>query len=469
MSALELLLLAGAAALALARWAPAGLRRPLTGAAAALTVLSGTALALRGPRWQLLPVLAGAVAGLALTVRRPGPLAGRAVRRWPAVTATAACLGLLAAGAGAAWAFPEPAFPEPSGPYPVGTTVAEWTDPARPEPATRAPSDRCTVVAQLWYPAREPPGDAERAQYLGRTRGEARTVAAGLTGHLGLPAFLLDAAARARTAAIPGAAVAEGDERFPVVVFSPGLGGVRTQSTVWAEELASRGYVVAALDHPYDSAAVVLDDGRTIPTRLRADDDPSDDDRQAAGWTAVRAADLSFALTQLGRLDRGALPGPLQGRIDAGHAAATGHSLGGAAALQAVRQDSRFDAVVDIDGFPRDPAPRPFRQPALALTAGIDAGGRREAERYATRLARVLDLSTSPSYRLIVPGAAHLTFTDAPLYLPPVPAFVGTLGRSAGPATTAAATAAFLDATLRGRPGDLASNLARHGDLATFA
>jgi hypothetical protein len=81
----------------------------------------------------------------------------------------------------------------------------------------------------------------------------------------------------------------------------------------------------------------------------------------------------------------------------------------------------------------------------------------------------VLDLSTSPSYRLTVPGAAHLTFTDAPLYLPPVPAFVGTLGRSAGPATTAAATAAFLDATLRGRPGDLASNLARHGDLATFA
>ena len=159
--------------------------------------------------------------------------------------------------------------------------MAQWTDPARPEPATRAPGDRRTVVAQLWYPARQPPGDAERAQYLGRTRGEARTVAAGIAGYLGLPAFLLDGAARARTAAFPGAAVAEGDERFPIVVFSPGLGGVRTQNT--AEELASRGYVVAALDHPHDSAAVVLDDGRTIPTRLWADDDPSDDDRQAAG------------------------------------------------------------------------------------------------------------------------------------------------------------------------------------------
>jgi hypothetical protein len=56
-------------------------------------------------------------------------------------------------------------------------------------------------------------------------------------------------------------------------------------------------------------------------------------------------------------------------------------------------------------------------------------------------LARVLDLSTSPSYRLTVPDAA----------------------------TTATATAAFLDATLRGRPGDLAAALARHGHLATFA
>ena len=50
-----------------------------------------------------------------------------------------------------------------------------------------------------------------------------------------------------------------------------------------------------------------------------------------------------------------------------------------------------------------------------------------------------------------------------------MPSLLGTLGRSAGPATTAAATAAFLDATLRGRPGDLAADLARHGDLATFA
>jgi alpha-beta hydrolase superfamily lysophospholipase len=98
---------------------------------------------------------------------------------------------------------------------------------------------------------------------------------------------------RAHTRSVPGAAVADGGGRFRVVVFSPGLGGVRTQRTAWAEELASRGYVVVALDHPYDSAAVVLADGRTIHTKVAATGDPDNDEKLVAGWTRVRAADLS--------------------------------------------------------------------------------------------------------------------------------------------------------------------------------
>ncbi|MCE0446893.1 hypothetical protein LT493_27010 [Streptomyces tricolor] len=54
------------------------------------------------------------------------------------------------------------------------------------------------------------------------------------------------------------------------MLFSPGLGGVRTQYRLGGGT-ASHGYVVAGLDHPYDSAAVVLADGRTsqLQGRLR--------------------------------------------------------------------------------------------------------------------------------------------------------------------------------------------------------
>jgi len=59
----------------------------------------------------------------------------------------------------------------------------------------------------------------------------------------------------AGTNAVPDAPVASGKERFVVVLFSPGGGMGRTTNTAWAEELASHGYAVAALDHPYDTAA----------------------------------------------------------------------------------------------------------------------------------------------------------------------------------------------------------------------
>ncbi|MEV4355227.1 hypothetical protein [Nonomuraea sp. NPDC049625] len=316
-----------------------------------------------------------------------------------------------------------------------------------------------------------------------------------------MPGFLLDGASTARTRSVPGAAVARAGGRFPVVLFSPGLGGVRTQNTAWAEELASLGYVVVALDHPYDSAAVVLADGRTVRTRVAATGDEREDERRAAGWTAVRATDLSFVLTQLGRLDRGEIAGPatgsfdrgeiagpltgsfdrgeiagpltgslgrgeiaspLTGRLDTARAAVTGHSIGGAAALLAARQDPRFAAVIDLDGAPHDPEPRPFRQPVLALTHPVDPA---DNPTYIPRLSQVLDLSTATSYRLTVPGTAHLTFTDAPFYLPPVPALAGSLGRTAGLRLTTATSAAFLDATLRGKPGDLTAQLSPYGDL----
>ncbi|MDX3102088.1 alpha/beta hydrolase family protein [Nonomuraea angiospora] len=474
MSFPEIVVVLGAALLVVARRLPSRARRPVTIGAAAVVLLSATALVLAGVRWQFVPVLAGAAMLLSFTLptllRRPAwwlrwRSAHRPTRRapwWLALPAWAACAGLVAAGPVAAWAFPVPDFPEPSGRFPVGTLVMEWTDPARPEPATSAPEDRRTVVVQFWYPARGSATGTARSQYLGRTQREARVVSHAAADYLGVPGFLLGGASTARTRSVPGAAVAGAGGRFPVVLFSPGLGGVRTQNTAWAEELASLGYVVVALDHPYDSAAVVLTGGRTIRTRVAATGDEREDERRAAGWTAVRADDLGFVLTQLGRLDRGEIAGPLTGRLDTARAAVTGHSIGGAAALVAARQDPRFAAVIDLDGAPHDPEPRPFRQPVLALTHPVDPA---DNPTYIPRLTQVLDLSTATSYRLTVPGTSHLTFTDAPLYLPPVPALAGSLGRTEGLRITAATSAAFLDATLRGKPGDLAARLSPYGDL----
>ncbi|MFF2041059.1 hypothetical protein ACFVVX_11565 [Kitasatospora sp. NPDC058170] len=470
MSLLEILALLGAAALVAARWLPPAARPRATIAAGAVLALSAIALGATGIRWQMLPVLAGAALALPFALspllralpRRTARPPWRA-RWWLALPGTAACAGLIAAGPVAAWAFPVPVFPVPSGDFAVGTRVLQWTDPQRPETFTADPDDRRTVVVQLWYPAQESPAGTQRAQYLGRTQDEARTVSEALARAVGLPGFLIDGVARARTRSVFDAPVDSRGGRFPVVLFSPGSGGVRTQNTAWAEELASHGYVVAALDHPYDSAAVVLADGRTLTTETASSGDPEEDEKLAADWTAVRAADLGFVLTQLEALDRGAIADPLGGRLDTGRAAVGGHSMGGAAALQAARQDRRFDAVIDLDGFPHGPASPALAQPALALTQAPTAA---TDPRYLPRLTEALQAATATSYRLTIPGAAHLTFMDGPLYLPPVPSIVGTLGRTESPRTVAAATLAFLDAVLRDKPGDPSGALRAYGSLS---
>ncbi|MFC3738248.1 alpha/beta hydrolase family protein [Paractinoplanes deccanensis] len=435
----ELAVVLSSAVLVAAWWLPAAARRRTAVGAAAVTI-AGALWTLPDPRWQILLLLGADLLAGALW------LLGRA--RWRlALPATVLSAVLVLAGAGAAWALPVPSFPPLSGPSAVGTTVLQWTDAAR---------DRRTVVVQLWYPAQHVSADAPRAQYLGRTRREADTVADAVAGYLGAPGFLLDGPARAHTHAVPDAPPADG--RFPVVLFSPGLGGVRTQNTAWAEDLASRGYVVAGVDHPYDSAVVVLADGSVVRTRVASSGNRAEDDRRRITWTTTRAADLSFVLTQLSALGAG----PLAGRLDTTHAAATGHSVGGAAAMRAAERDQRFTAAVNLDGG-LDADQAPPRQPVLALTHEV----RDQADTdYVERLTKALDGGRATSYRLSVPGSAHLTFTDAPLYLPPVPSLVGSLGRTESVRMTAETTAAFLDATLRGKAVDLPATLGRYGEVS---
>jgi len=241
----------------LAAWTPLR-RRQFALAIGLFLIVVGllTALA-REPRWMVVPLtaaLALAAVAVALRVRR-GP-AGRPRSIAKAVAAgsasTVAAVAAVVTG-GAAWALPTLELPQPTGSRAVGTSVLQW-DTGRPEVLTDDPTDTRVLVAQLWYPTRATgPGGA----YL-----ESPAVSDAIAGQAGLPGFLLDGALRGRTNAVTDAPREEG--AFPLVLFSPGLGGVRTQNSAWAEDLASHGYVVAAVDHPYDSAAVVLADGTVI-------------------------------------------------------------------------------------------------------------------------------------------------------------------------------------------------------------
>ncbi|WP_052022118.1 alpha/beta hydrolase family protein [Actinokineospora spheciospongiae] len=405
----ELVVIGCALVMLSSRWSPERVRGPVALWAAGSGLVAVVVLLVHGVRWQMVPVLAAMVLTTPLLV---GAVRGRRVRTWIAAAGTAAVVFVAALGPAASWALPVPEFPTPTGQYAVGTTTRQWTDRTRTDPDGAAR----VVVAQFWYPAAAATG--ARSPYLGATTAESTVVADGLAALFDLPGFLLDGLPRATTASTPDAPAARG--RFPLVLFSPGLGGVRTQNTAWAEELASRGYVVIGMDHPLDSAVVVLADGRAVHTAVAATGDDEADRATAQRCAETRALDLRFAMDELEDLD---VADPvLAGRLALDRTAVTGHSLGGGAALMAAGRDTRFKAVIDLDGYPYSAGETRY-PPVLIAHHPTDPN-----DEFGTAMTRTLSLS-SDGTRIEVPGSTHLTFTDAPLYLPPFPTLVGTLGR----------------------------------------
>ena len=166
---------------------------------------------------------------------------------------------------------------------------------------------------------------------------------------------------------------AAGGERFPLVVFSHGAFGYYQSNTSTYMELASNGYVVAALDHPHHAfftrdteGKTVLADMDFISTAMNLN---SMDDREVQyalyrDWMALRTADMNFAVDEIktaaqtgaadeswyiSEKDGGAIQTVL-GMTDVSRIGLMGHSMGGATAVQLGRERSDINAVIDLDG-----------------------------------------------------------------------------------------------------------------------
>src|SRR6478752_7151805 len=254
-------------------------------------------------------------------------------------------------GGGGSGGRPTPYLPEPTGPSPVGTTSVCLNDVSRRHPWAAGVNTRELMVS-LWYPAA--PSDGPRARYMTPAESRLQLTSRGITG---VPP---DALSTVRTNAVSDAVPVGHEGSLPLVVLSPGFTNPRHTLTGLAEDLASHDYVVAGIDHTYESLATAFPDGRI--TTCLAREAP----RRGPGfWEKVvtgRAADVSFVLGEL----TGAHPaGPGAGLIDPSRIAMAGHSAGGAAAIAAMLADSRIRAGIDMDGATHAPIPdgglsRPF-------------------------------------------------------------------------------------------------------------
>src|SRR6266508_5510909 len=194
------------------------------------------------------------------------------------------------------------ALPPPSGRVAVGTVSQRWVDASRPDPFL--PGRRRELMVQLWYPATGTAGFPP-ARYL--PAGAARAFER--LGGIATPVFdRIGLHARSGTPVVSG--------RHPLVLFSPGFGMLTGFYTSLLEELASQGFIVLAIDHPYDAEVVELPGGRLV--RKRFSDPPPD------RALSIRIADLRFVLDRLPRLNA---RGRLAGLLDPSRIGTFGHSL----------------------------------------------------------------------------------------------------------------------------------------------
>lgn len=278
--------------------------------------------------------------------------------------------------------FPQYRTPEVTGKYEVRTAVYTYTDTTRVEEFTDTGEHR-RVNVEFWYP-----------------------------GH------------------------AEG--KYPLMVFSHGAFGVRESNASTFTELASHGYVVVSIDHPYHSFYTQGADGKVTMVNAEYMREVNDSNKDGVytveelygltqKWMKLRTGDMNLVIDTI--LDKGGSDQePVYQLIDTKHIGVIGHSMGGAASVAVGRERSDVDAVVNLDApfftelvYDRkhnDLAAKnePYRVPLLNIYT--DDVWRQLGKNSAYASNKIGNPNFKDAYTVHFEGAKHLSLTDLPLFSP---------------------------------------------------
>lgn len=314
---------------------------------------------------------------------------------------------------------PEPAVENKFEPAPaIGLRYFTVTDTQRIDPHY---GGQRTLNLQVWYPAATPPNvrvaSAPYYPYF-------KLAYPHLEGWLPEDSALV---AGVTTGSFLGLPLAYPEQQYPLVLLSPSLGGNVAWYTYYAEDLVRAGFVVAAVNHQYESEYVVLEDQRVIPTyqhfhdSLKALDIPAqitaDEYRAAKGpRQKVLAEDLLFALDHLAEINEG----EFNGQINLNKVGVWGHSLGGAAAVYAGFLDERIDAVLDLDGTaPSEVMEKGLSVPFAFIEDLTDYENHPGYAQMHNRRTAFCQQNTAGSTRILMAGTDHNSFLDINLHAAP--------------------------------------------------
>lgn len=287
-------------------------------------------------------------------------------------------------------------LPKPTGNFAVGTVIYNWTDVTRDDIVTEAADDKRRIIVQIWYPSKIEQG-AQRAPYMPELSILRSAFKQG-ADHL----------ENTRTNAFLQTKLSNAHHKYPVIIFSHGMGVPRSWYTMLMEELASQGYIVAGIDHPY--MGLVAMNGKIVGPYPRWTEPPpgglgnATDEVRDKYWRIgfeQLSADQKFTLDQLAKLNLHDPDGRFTKRLDLKHVGMMGHSMGFVSETCGV--DLRFTACLNLEGVPQMNERRSgFRQPYMTMRDGDDS----------PRMTTVYTSVRNVAYDVLIKGAGHNSYQD---------------------------------------------------------
>lgn len=313
-------------------------------------------------------------------------------------------------------------YPKFTGEYKIGITEFA-VDTGRDEVIRGHEGERRKLSCRLYYPATDEGIEGkEKSEYMSRQLAKAYKVD-----------YDKEMAAGNNRIDCYKDAEPVKDKKFPLILFSHGYGAFRDSNTYMCAEIASHGYVVAAIGHPYECMALNFPDGSCIDLDKKALAQakpmipalienlklmkPKGDHKDQ--YNKFKAFEKKYFGSIIPRLDEWCKDADnvldyaltnYDDRIDRDKGVGvTGHSLGGAMAHMLIRKSDRYACAVNIDGglfgeYDDLPLERPFMNISSNMNKTVVTGA------YVGNMI--------PVHSAIFSDMRHLGFTDLMFFFP---------------------------------------------------
>lgn len=293
------------------------------------------------------------------------------------------------------------------GPYFVGTQNFQIDDASRNMWFSGTTKGSRKLSVKMWYPA-DNIASLKKAPYLN----EHKLIGSAISKLFGVPEALMDRAGGVKCNSWLNAVPANG--KFPIIIYSHGHQSIKIANTSQAEEIASNGYIVVAMDHSFDAALTILDEDKIIYSRSKL---PSNDEealqnsmiQRVKNQLKIRTEDVSFVIDELKIMfekDK-----RFSQIADYDNIGIFGHSFGGCTSIMSAYNDTRIDAVLGLDTYflplPKEIIKKDIDRPFVHL--GQVSWGDSDNYKIMNELGKS---SNREFYHFAIEGSKHNDYTD---------------------------------------------------------